>query len=405
MKVGVLMNTTVPTEGGGYTFQEDIFQALTEVESKHTFIVLSMLKMDETRKLESRGLKVLSVHRDAVEKTLYFTKKYTIQLAKKLPILKKHLQFKSWLTQLAYHHGIEVMWFPTPGFFEVDVPYIYTVFDLQHRVQPWFPEVCSNGQWEKREKLFSKAISRAAVIITGAEAGRDEIERFYRVPKDRIKLLPHPTPHFTLNSIKNSTKDTLLKYNIPQSYLFYPAQFWPHKNHIGLLYAVKHLREKYSINIPAVFVGSDKGNLRHIRLKINELGLTSQIHILGFVPSDDLVGLYRHAFALIYPTYFGPENLPPLEAFSLGCPVIASNVPGAQEQLGDAALLVDPKNSDSIALAVKSLYDNPELKRTIIQRGAKRATDWTGKDFVKGICQIIDDMEPIRRCWSNVENY
>jgi glycosyltransferase involved in cell wall biosynthesis len=197
----------------------------------------------------------------------------------------------------------------------------------------------------------------------------------------------------------------MLKYKIPEGYLFYPAQFWPHKNHIGILYAVNLLREKYGIKIPAVFVGSDTGNLRHIQEKVVELKLTSQIYLLGFVSLDDMASLYRKAFALIYPTYFGPENLPPLEAFALGCPVIASDVPGAKEQLGNAALLVDPKNPEAIAFAVKLLYNDPALKQTIVKRGAKRASNWTGKDFVKSIYQIIDELEPIRRCWSNHGNY
>jgi glycosyltransferase involved in cell wall biosynthesis len=76
--------------------------------------------------------------------------------------------------------------------------------------------------------------------------------------------------------------------------------------------------------IEMVFTGSDKGNAGHVFGKINELGLHDQVHMLGFVPREDLRALYSKA-------------LSPREAFTLGCPVIASRIPGAEEQLGDAA--------------------------------------------------------------------
>ncbi len=240
---------------------------------------------------------------------------------------------------------------------------------------------------------------RAAAVITGTEAGKAEIEYFYQVPKERIKILPHPTPAFALNASADDGKQVLIKYSIPENYLFYPAQFWPHKNHAGLLQAVRLLRDKYQLVFPVVFVGSDKGNQSYIRQRVAELGLSAQVHFLGFVPQEDLISLYRKAFALTYLTFFGPENLPPLEAFALGCPVVASQVPGAQEQFGNAALLVDPKDPEQIALAIKSLYEDHTLRHTLIQRGLERALKWTGEDYVKGVFSILDEFEPIRCCW------
>ena len=109
--------------------------------------------------------------------------------------------------------------------------------------------------------------------------------------------------------------------------------------------------------------------------------------------------MYQAAFALVYVTFFGPENLPPLEAFALDCPVIASSVSGAEEQLGDAALLVEPNKPESIADAIKDLLENPNKKKVLIERGRRYASQWTGKEFVQGVFSILDDFESIRRCW------
>ena len=94
-----------------------------------------------------------------------------------------------------------------------------------------------------------------------------------------------------------------------------------------------------------VFVGADKGTQKHVMAEAEALGVARRVHTLGFVDRERLVALYQHAEALIYPSLFGPDNLPPLEAMALGCPVIAARVDGADEQIGDAGILVDRKCS------------------------------------------------------------
>jgi glycosyltransferase involved in cell wall biosynthesis len=148
-----------------------------------------------------------------------------------------------------------------------------------------------------------------------------------------------------------------------------------------------------------VFVGSDQGNESYVREMVQKLNLSQQVYFLGFVPQEDMVNLYGHAFALTFMTFFGPDNLPPLEAMALGCPVIASNVSGAKEQLGDAALLVDPKKPEEIAEAIKSLSEDSALRQDLIKRGLIRAYRWTAQDYVKEIFSVIDNFEAIRRCW------
>jgi len=392
MKVGIFLDNIKPTSGGGFTFLDEIIQALMRLESKHIFVLFNYLNKKQSKEITPKHVEFVSLRLNFLER----------RLAKgrvgKLLRLHKRFELEQRLGRLVAEHRIELMWFVT-ALIEVDIPYIFTVWDLQHRLQPWFPEVSANGGWRIRENAFSTAIPRASKVIVGTEAGKAEIIHFYRVPPERVKLIPHPTPQFALTALEDSNETVLTKYHIPEGYLFYPAQFWAHKNHIGLLLAVKLLRQKYGCIFPVVLVGSDSGNLQYVRRIADELDLSAQVHFLGFIPREDLAELYRNAFALTYLTFFGPDNLPPLEAFALGCPVIASNVSGAQEQLGDAALLVDPKNEEQIAQAVMTLHDDPVLRQTLVQRGLKRATKWTGDDYVRGVFSILDEFEPVRRCW------
>jgi glycosyltransferase involved in cell wall biosynthesis len=154
------------------------------------------------------------------------------------------------------------------------------------------------------------------------------------------------------------------------------------------------------IKVPVVFVGSDKGNQQHVRTTAQRMGLAPDVWFLGFVPRDELIALYRNALGLVYPSFLGPENLPPLEAFALGCPVVAADVSGARDQLGDAALLVDPRRGESIALAVRALHDDPALRADLVRRGRARARQFTGDDFVRGILSLLDEFQNISRCWN-----
>jgi glycosyltransferase involved in cell wall biosynthesis len=112
-----------------------------------------------------------------------------------------------------------------------------------------------------------------------------------------------------------------------------------------------------------------------------------------------MIALYKNAFALVFPTFFGPDNLPPLEAFALQCPVIASKVPGSTEQLGDAAILFDPKNPEEIANSILSVYLNPGVKQQLIEKGMIRARDRSWTEFINEIILLLDNFEKIRRCW------
>ena len=147
-------------------------------------------------------------------------------------------------------------------------------------------------------------------------------------------------------------------------------------------------------------VGSDKGNRAHVEQTAKHLGLAEQVSFPGFVSSNELVELYQNALALVFPTFFGPDNLPPLEAFGLGCPVIASNVSGAVEQLGDAALLFDPDDEVALAQAILELRGDAELRATLIARGRLRAEERSIAYYLQRMLGLFDAFEKKRRCWA-----
>lgn len=406
MRVGIFAGTQIPELGGGYTFESQVLATLLQFapHSNHKF-VLYTFSQDIPEDISYPHIQIISLARCFKERTFQERLLSKIRQTASSISRKRHSNpfkmevWQKFVFDYLLKNNTDITLSLSPYCLTMELPYITVVWDLQHRLQPYFPEVSTAGEWENREQSYTKMLQRASFIITGTQTGKAEIEQFYQVPSTRIKVLPLPTPHFALNSPQCDEKRVLEKYSLTKNYLFYPAQFWSHKNHIGLLLAVKWLRDKYNLVFPVVFSGSDKGNQIYIRQRVAELDLSQQVHFLGFVPQEDLIALYRNAFALTFLSFFGPDNLPPLEAFAIGCPVIASNVSGAQEQLGDAALLVDPKNTEQIARAIKSLWDNTTLRQSLVQRGLLRATKWTTQDYVKGLFSILDEFEAIRRCW------
>ena len=405
MKVAIYLGDESPSNGGSYTFTSEIINSFIKLasESTHTFTVFSFRK-EINQSLLAKNIRYISLWQNPQKYRLY--RLHTLSKAIFLKLLHPRRMFKieNWYEKFVIlnplqKHEIDIIWNTCPYSLTTEIPNILTVWDLQHRLQPYFPEVSIKGRWDEREQSSVKTLKRASFAIAGTNTSKSEIERFYELPPERIRVLPFPTPGFALNPPPNDGKYVLDKYNLPEKYLYYPAQFWSHKNHVNLLLAVKFLKENYDLDFPVVFSGSNQGNEEYVREMVAKLDLSQQVHFLGFIPQEDLIALYQNAFALTFVTFFGPDNLPPLEAFALGCPVIASRVSGASEQLGDAALLVDPKDPEHIAVTIKSLWDDNSLRQTLVERGLLRASQWSGEDYVKGVLSILDEFATIRRCW------
>jgi glycosyltransferase involved in cell wall biosynthesis len=286
------------------------------------------------------------------------------------------------------------------------VPYIATVWDLEHRKQPYFPEVSTTGwSWSERETVFNALLPRASMIITGTQAGKDEIVHYYRVNPSNVVVIPLPVPAAPPMDQRPASAEIKEIYGLGSDFLLYPALFWPHKNHVNLLRALRLLRDRSGLDLSLVLTGSDKGNLEHVLQEVAKTGLSDRVIIPGFVPRDHLTALYRAAAALVFPSFFGPDNFPPLEAFALGCPVIAADVPGAAEQIGEGALLFDPSNPSDIAAKIETLWRMPSLREKLIGKGNEIALRRTPQAFIATLCAFLDRFEAFRRCWGETYHH
>jgi len=402
MKIGIMVSRQSPQAGGGFTYDQEITQALCRLrgESAHEFFLIGY-QPERPSQFNSTGLGWLSLHRARALRRRQKLAGFWSRIERRLSGKKKR-------TPLDYENypsfaesPVDLIFYPTPQIRPIsDIPYITTMWDSAHRRTPFFPEVGARGEWEAREKSYRNVLGRAAYVIATNSRGREEVIHYFGLEQERVRAFPLPTPSFALEEGATEFRPkSVMHLGIKGDFFFYPAQFWPHKNHACLLHALKILADQHGQKPQLVFTGSDKGNRPYVKSLAGDLGLANQIVWPGFVPREDLVTLYRQSISLLFPSFFGPENLPPLEAFGLGCPVIASQIPGHDEQLGDAAILADPTAPEAWADAMHSLQSDPAQRETLIQRGRERALRYTPDDFARDLFKLMDEFAAYRRCW------
>lgn len=372
LRAGIFGRGTAPTDGGSDT-------------------LLATLTEQLGRRSAGNDVELVSVpwrawsHRRRPFR--YFWSRVVRRLGGEIPLVDLRPVCRRWRLDLAY--------FAAPAFVRLDLPYIYSVWDLGHRTIPEFPEMrCGGDPWSQREAQYRQMLGQASYVVVGNSCGAAEIREHYGIPEHRLIALPFPNPDFS------GVTERVPHWLPAEPYLLYPAQGWPHKNHMTLLRALAELSSR-GVRVPTlVFVGSDKGNVRYLRACSNELGMDRHVRFGGFVSRGELMALYRRATALVFPSLLGPNNLPPQEAALLECPMILSDLPGHREQLKQGALYVPPLDHHAWAEVILRLISDPALRSQLVSKARAAVDGYTAEAYAGRIAGLIADMARVRRLWA-----
>jgi glycosyltransferase involved in cell wall biosynthesis len=245
--------------------------------------------------------------------------------------------------------------------------FIFSVWDLCHLDHPEFPEVGHFGEFERREYLFRNCVTRAVGVLVDSEHGRMLLKDRYGVALERAHVAPFLIyrSYEKFEPAPGELERVLAKHNVRAPYVFYPAQFWAHKNHKYILEAVRLMARRGTWVPQVVLSGSDKGSLAGVLDYARALGVDQYVNYRGFVDDSDMPYLYWGALALVMPTYFGPTNIPPLEARALGVPVCYSDLGYFRDQLGDSAHYMDLERPDSLVQLLDTIREQaaPRVRR------------------------------------------
>ena len=267
--------------------------------------------------------------------------------------------------------GIDVIHFPCQMAFLTEIPSIYHPHDLQHL---HLPELFGERDIELRELWYRAFCAQASLVVMMTAWGRSDLLSHYDLEPEKVAIVPwgsvlaaYPEPSET------DRKRARTELDLPERFVFYPAQTWAHKNHEALLEALAAIRDQHGEQVPLVCSGRANEFSDHLRVRADELGIQDTVKFVGFVSPLQLRCLYAEATALVFPSRFEGWGMPVCEAFASGVPVASSTATGLSEVTGDAALLFDPERPDQIADAVWRLWTDAELRSELIARGHRRA--------------------------------
>jgi len=293
-----------------------------------------------------------------------------------------------WLPYIVRREKVELMHFPAfpPG---VLIPknYIITIFDAT----VWkYPKTLS---WKGKfymKPLITLATKRASKILTISENSKKDIIKFSKVPTNKVE-----NTGIAISKIFKPLGNKLLlekikkKYNLPTKFILTVCSIEPRKNLLNLLEAYKLLLDiNPKIQHKLVLVGRKAWGKNLISNKIIDLKLKNNIIMTGYVPEHDLVGIYSLAEIFVFPSIYEGFGLPPLEAMACGTPVVSSNTSSLPEVVGNAALMINPYNVNKIMDAIATLIYNPEMRRTLIERGKERITKFSWEDVARKTINI-----------------
>jgi glycosyltransferase involved in cell wall biosynthesis len=324
--------------------------------------------------------------------------------------LHRRFRFKGPFERALSRLGCDLACFSSPSSIPMSlqaIGYITSLWDICHLEHPEFPEVRDFHTIALRERGY-RAVLRAAVLVIVDSPRLAELAAFhYRLVPERILIMPFAPapqllPYRDLPGEPDCSDAVAGGGRVgEEAPFFYPANLWPHKNHIRILQALVLLKQQ-GWRPRVVFCGHDQGNQAHLQAFVTRHGLDEQVQFIGFVDTRRLADLYRSALAVVMPTYFGQTNLPPLEAWTLGAPLIYSASFAAQA--GDAALLVDIDDAQSLAAAMTACRD-PEVRARLRAAGTRRLASIADERRLaeQALAARIEAFSARRQCWGGGE--
>lgn len=241
------------------------------------------------------------------------------------------------------------------------------------------------------KKLFfnivDNAIKNSELILTVSESARQDLLQCFDINPEKVVLTYQPIVD---NSalVREELIDVVLKrYSLEsKKYILFVGSIEPKKNVGKLIDAYIGL----DTDMELVIVGKKAWLWQKEISKLKEdfgQRLSKKVKLLDYLPKTDLGYLYKGAFCFVFPSLYEGFGLPPLEAMSLGCPVITSNISSLPEVCGDAALYVDPYSSNDIRDAIEKLINNPQLRTQLIELGKERIKKFSMECYSKKIFQ------------------
>ena len=276
---------------------------------------------------------------------------------------------------------------------DVDARKIVTIHDVSFMDRPEFTTeenrmFCFRGTFD--------AVLNADMIIAVSEYTRERLLYYFPyVDKKRIRVVYEGSRE----ALKNERDDAgiLSAYGLePQEYFLSVGTIEPRKNYDTLLKAYRKYKENNRADYKKLCIAGGHGWMEEdFGSRIKGYGLGEDVIVTGYVTDEVLSNLYRYSYAYVYTTWYEGFGLPLLEAMSFGKPIIASNVTSVPEVAGDAAILLNPENSNTFADAMELLQKDKKRYDELSAKAAQRAKMFSWDKTAGAIIDIYNEIEKV----------
>ena len=239
---------------------------------------------------------------------------------------------------------------------------IVLIHDLAFK---FFPQAYSKFELSLQENAIKIAKSKASTIVFSSQANYQDFQKFYGKAEAKIAIVPLSYNSEIFN--KSIDEKNAAKKSYP--YFLSVGRIEKRKNTLRIVEAFEKFKKINSTDHKLILVGKNGFGHEEVVEKISNSEVKNDIIVLGYVEDKNLPSLYKNATAFIYPSLYEGFGLPALEAMAVGTPVLTSNIPTIKEVTQEAALLVDPEDSDAIAKAMENMVFDENLRKLLISRG------------------------------------
>ncbi len=236
--------------------------------------------------------------------------------------------------------------------------------------------------------VISKAIRQAQAIITVSNFSAQDIKNYWQLSSQEANKIKVVYEGITVPDIYREIKQPL-----PEKFLLYVGNAYPHKNLEFLIRGFKEFNKQHP-EYSLVLVGSKNyfyNRLEEYAVKLFGAG-QKKIIFSGFVSDQDLSGYYQQATAYVFPSHYEGFGLPPLEAMAYGLPVLAARSSSLPEVLGSAALYFNPSSDNDLLASLELITKDNVLRERLRQLGLEQIKLYSWKRMAKEIISIYDSL-------------
>lgn len=286
-----------------------------------------------------------------------------------VPIHEEFLSKQVLMAGLCNTIGLDLIHFPA---FPPPVACFRSFIWTLHDATPWrYPDTMDLKGRLYFRWVGARAVKASKLIITVSNEARKDITTSLRIAEGKVRVIYEGIDHV----FRREKDDVLLnsvrrRYGLPERFILAVGTLEPRKNLRTLIRAYREMAEVNGNKLGLVLAG--RLGWKPADLEDYLYGEDKRITVTGFVPQCDLVALYSLAEVFVLPSLYEGFGFPPLEAMACGCPVIVSNRGSLPEVVGDAAILIDPENVESMVHAIRAVESNVSLRADLVRRGLDR---------------------------------